>query len=83
MESSKGFYKGSMLSVTVFKHECQKSMESNEYRYTLMKSTKICEMHWKSSDNEKPAWNRAKVSKGQQVACYRFQTPMPKKYENL
>ena len=71
LESSKGFYRGSRLTLTVVyrpKHSCSeihenpwKSMKIYENPW---KSMKIDRKRWKSSDDKKPAWNRAKVSIG-------------------
>ena len=39
-------------------------------------------MRWKSSDDEKSAWNRSQVSIPAASCPYRFQKPMPKNNEN-
>ena len=61
LESSKGFYRGSRLSLTVVTFHARKSMKMHENPW---KSMKIDRKRWKSSDDKKPAWNRAKVSIG-------------------
>ena len=71
MESSKGFYRGSRSYLKSLKlshpeiHENPwKSIKVDEIYGNLKKTEKIYEMWWKSSDDRKPAWNRAKVSVG-------------------
>ena len=71
LESSKGFYRGSRLDLTVLyrcKHSCSeihenpcKSMKIYENQWN---SIIINRKQWKSSDDKKPAWNRAKISIG-------------------
>ena len=71
LESTKGFYRGNKSNFTVLNHPCseiykiyanpRKSMKIYE---NPLKSMIIDRKRWKSSDDKKPAWNRAKVSIG-------------------
>ena len=66
LESSKGFYRGSRLTLTVLyrpKHSCSEIHE-NQWKSMKIyenpcKSMIIDRKRWKSSDDKKPAWNRA------------------------
>ena len=71
LESSKGFYRGSRSYLKSVRHPYpeiheihQNLWKSRKIDGNLKKTKKIYEIQWKSSDDKKSAWNRAKVSIG-------------------
>ena len=63
LESSKGFHKGRKSSHTGASTHVPKFMKIYENPTGYIKINEMHEIRWKSTEDKKPTWNRAKVSK--------------------
>ena len=78
LESSRGFYKGSRLSLKAPGTHTPKYMKIHENPWKSMKiygnpwkSMIINRKRWKSSDDKKPAWNRAPDRRACETPCFK------------
>ena len=92
LESSKGFYMGSKSFSIILEHydtssmkiqrNLSRSLKLHENQWKSLKPVKIFEIRWKSSEDKKQTWNRAKFSIGTADRYLLLKHPCPEFHAN-